>query len=275
MYCKELNKNFDTEKELFDELIKNKNTIINFKKSQILKSADKGLSITAKPLLKSNNATKNLNLDDDYYFIAVNSTNILDSHNDLHVKGIWNKTIKEQQGKVYLVADHKLELDKVLAKKEDVELKLIDVPFSAIGKSYEGETQVLVYKIKKDKLKNETIKEWLDSGDSIEASVRMQYVKIKFCLNSDDDDHKEYKKNYLTYSPLIANKNDFENEIKYFWAVTEAKNVMESSLVLFGSNSSTGVIQQENKTIEPSEDTHEKSEAEKSLQDRKQFLLTI
>ena len=41
-----------------------------------------------------------------YHYIAVNTTNILDSHGDLHVKGLWNKSVKDQQGKNYLVTDH-------------------------------------------------------------------------------------------------------------------------------------------------------------------------
>ncbi len=276
MYCKELGKKFKSEKELFNALIKNEKIITDAKKSQILKSADKGLSIKAKQVLKGLNTQtiKALNLDENYYYIAVNSTNILDSHSDLHVKGIWNKTVKEQQGKVYLVADHKLELNNVIAQKEDIEMLLMDVPFSAIGKAYEGETQVLVYKIAKDKIKKD-MQTWLDDYD-IQASVRMQYVKIVTCLNSDEKDHEKYKKNYDTYLPLIANKSDFKTFPNYFWAITEAKNVRESSLVLFGSNHATGIVQDDKEKQEPSEDTHNhKTEAEKSLQDRKQFLLNI
>ena len=74
----------------------------------------------------------------------------------------------------------------------------------------------------------------------------MQYVNIETAFKTNDKEYAKQKENYDMYFPLIANKEDFE-EIEYFWIVKEAKNVYESSLVLFGSNGATGLIQ-ENKT---------------------------
>ena len=276
IHCKELNKDFETKEELFKELRLYKSDIIALKKAQIIKSCDKGISITAKPLdhLKFNAQIKELSLgDDNYYYIAVNSTRILDSHLDLHLDGIWNKTTKEQQGKNYLVADHKLELDKTIAKKEYVEIFTATIPFSMIGKSYKGDTEVLIYKVRKDKVINKVAKEWIDSGDSIEASVRMQYTDIVFALNSDDKEDVREKKIYDELLPLIANKDDFDSEIMYFWGVKQAKNVLESSLVLFGSNSSTGQITIESDKQKPSEDTSETIEPSKDT--HKEFYLNM
>lgn len=246
--CKELNKSFESKELLFKDLQANKQEILDFKKAQILKSCDKDNATNFKPILlsKSLEQIKSFEVDNDYYYIAVNSTNILDSHSDLHVKGIWNKTVKEQQGKNYLVSDHKLEIDKVIAKSKDVEMFTAEVPFSTIGKEYDGTTEVLIYKVAKDKIINPLIKEWLDSGDEIQASVRMQYVSIDMALNSTDKRDVYEKKVYDEYIDKIANKSDFES-IDYFFVVKDAKNVRESSLVLFGSNGATGLIQ-ENKT---------------------------
>ena len=244
--CKELNKSFESKELLFKDLKANKTEILEFKKAQILKSCDKDNATNFKPILlsKSLEQIKSFEVDNDYYYIAVNSTNILDSHSDLHVKGIWNKTVKEQQGKNYLVSDHKLEIDKVIAKSKDVEMFTAEVPFSTIGKEYDGTTEVLIYKVAKDKIINPLIKEWLDSGDEIQASVRMQYVNIEMALNSTDKSDVYEKKVYDEYIDKIANKSDFE-EINYFFVVKDAKNVRESSLVLFGSNGATGLIQQD------------------------------
>ena len=121
-----------------------------------------------------------------------------------------------------------------------------EVPFSTIGKEYDGTTEVLIYKVHKDKIINPLIKEWLDSGDEIQASVRMQYVNIEMALNSNEKSDVYEKKIYDEYIDKIANKSDFK-EIDYFFVVKDAKNVRESSLVLFGSNGATGLIQ-ENKT---------------------------
>lgn len=236
-------KEYATKEELFKDLKDNQELLIDAKKSEIQKSCDKGESISCKTLdlLKFTDQLKGIKIDDNYYYIAVNSTKILDSHDDLHVDGIWKKSVKEIQGKNYLVADHELELMSVLARKEHIEIFTAKVPFSLIGKPYDGDTEVLIYKIAKVQIKNDVVKEWLDSGDSIEASVRMQYVTILLALDSNSPDDAIEKKNYDDYIDTIANKSDFEY-IPYFFVIKEAKNVKESSLVVFGSNSSTGQI---------------------------------
>jgi len=251
--CKELNKTFDNKIDLFKALKDNKEEILSFKMANTLKSCDKGASVKSKLInvTKHLETLKNIELNDDFYYIVVNTTKILDSHMDVHLNGIWSKTVQEQQGKNYLVADHKLEIDKVITRKEYVEMIVAEIPFRSIGKDYEGDTQALIYKIPKDKVINEAAKEWLNSGDEIEASVRMQYVKIELALNSDNVNDKLEKLNFDTYIKEIANKDEFE-EINYFFIVQEAKNVKESSLVVFGSNNATGTL--ENK-LEPSNDT--------------------
>tara|TARA_R110002074_G_scaffold93165_1_gene203572 strand:+ start:4148 stop:4942 length:795 start_codon:yes stop_codon:yes gene_type:complete len=257
--CKELGKSYETTKELFDALKEHKNDLISIKKKTIYKSCDKGLGLNYKPtLLKGADAIKG-ELDDDYYYIAVNTTNILDSHGDLHVKGIWNKSAKEQQGKNYLVADHDLKLKSVIASPKDIELMVMDIQFKSLGYDFDGETEALVNKIHKDKIKAE-YKEYLDN--EIQASVRMQYVKIDLALNSEEKEDEEEKKVFDANINNIANKENFEN-IDYFWVVSEAKNVNESSLVLFGSNSATGLLTEPlkdtQKNIEPSIDTQKRN----------------
>jgi len=138
--------------------------------------------ITLHLSLKFTDQLKGIKIDDNFYYIAVNSTKVLDSHEDLHLDGIWKKTIKEQQGKNYLVTDHDLEIKSVVVRKEHIEMFTAKVPFSLIGKPYEGDTEVLIYKVPKNQVKCETVKDWLNSGDSIEGSVRMQYVKFSLCL---------------------------------------------------------------------------------------------
>ncbi len=257
IYCKELNENFDDKKSLFEALIKNKDEIINLKKAQIQKSFEKGTGLPAKflDITRLAENTKGLDIDNDFYYVAVNSTRVLDSHEDLHLDGIWNKTVKEQQGKNYLVLDHKLEIYQTAVRKENIEMITAIIPFSMVGKSYEGDTEALIYKFPKTKIIHPTAKEWLESGDDIEASVRMQYVKMSLAMNFQEEGYENEYKAYQQYYPLIANKEEFE-EIDYFWAISEAKNVRESSLVLYGSNNATGNI----KTNEPPKGT-QKTEA--------------
>ncbi|MCP4984864.1 MAG: hypothetical protein GY928_02005 [Colwellia sp.] len=269
IHCKTLNKDFKTKTEMFEALKANKDEIIEFKKKQIQKSCEKGISVVAKAIdpSKFGELNKAFDIDDDFYYIAVNTTKILDSHEDLHINGIWDITVSAQQGKNYLVADHKLELDKVIAKKEHVEMFIAMIPFRIVGKDFKGNTQALIYKIRKDKVINKTAKEWLDSGDDIEASVRMQYVTILLAMDSDAKANETEKKNFDKYISQIANKDDFE-EILFFWAITEAKNVHESSLVIFGSNNATGQIVEldKNKQRAAEQALIEKEAAEQALQ---------
>ena len=250
MKLKDIHKSFSSDSELFKYLRENKTQLIEEKKSQILKSCEKGLGVKVKFLDvdKLESVTKDLDIDKEHYYIAVNTTKILDSHRDLHVNGIWNKTVKERQGQNYLVLDHELKASQTVVKKEHIEMFTVELPFSALGKSYEGNTEALIYKFRKDKVINSTAKEWLESGDDIEASVRMQYVKIELAIDSNLKEDKAEKAVYDKFISHVANKEDFE-EIKYFFVVKEAKNVSVSSLVLFGSNSATGQLQ-ENKIKE-------------------------
>ena len=261
---------FETKEELFKALKDNLSIIVDQKKGKVYESYKKGQSINMKAIDVSKfdiEQQKALKLDDNYYYVAFNSTRILDSHDDVHIDGIWKKTIQEKQFKNYVVTDHELEVLNTVVRKEYVEIFTAKVPFSVLGKSYQGNTEVLIYKFPKDKVMMPIIKEWLDSGDELQGSVRMKYIKFLFCLDSNNPEDAEFKANYDKYIDYIANKDDFEY-IPYFFAILEASNEKESSFVLYGSNQVTGMLEtqrsQEEKTeadtitsetIEPSVDT--------------------
>ena len=278
IYCKELNKEFESKSDLFKALVENESFIIDAKKSQVYKSFEKGLQVVSdqKTIEKAfNDSEKGIKFDSDYYYFVVNSANYLDSHNDMHVDGNWNKSVKDQNGKVYLVWHHDFsKTENIIAFPEDIEMITSKVAWSLLGKSYDGETYSLIYKVKKDKIVNENVSKWLKEGRKLQLSVRMQYIKLETAFNSDDEDYSKQTENYQKYYPLIANKNEFK-EIEYFFIVKEAKNVMESSLLPFGSNSATAEISQiENKTSadtitpetqEPSIDTQKQEELLKEL----------
>ena len=253
-------KEFATKEELFSELKSNLSLIEDQKKAKIYESYKKGQSVNMKCLDVSKfdiEQQKALKLDDNYYYIAFNSTRILDSHDDVHIDGIWKKTIQEKQFKNYVVTDHELEVLNTVVRKEYVEIFTAKVPFSILGKSYSGNTEILIYKFPKDKVQIPVVKDWLESGDELQGSVRMKYIKFLFCLDSNAPDDETFKSNYDKYLPYIANKDDFEY-IPYFFAILEASNEKESSFVLYGSNQATGQLQKENN--EPLQDTQQKEE---------------
>jgi len=264
-------KEFATKEAMFAEFRANIDDIISFKKAEIQKSCNKGTAITCKSLdlLKLSDQVKGLKIDDAYYYIAVNSTKVLDSHQDLHIDGLWAKSVKEQQGMNYLVADHELTIADTIVRKEHVEMLIVRMPFALLGMPYAGDTEVLVYKFPKDKVVHSKAKEWLESGDQIEASVRMQYVTILFAMDSNDPEDITLKKNYDDYLPSIANKDDFEY-IPWYFIIKEAKNVRESSLVIAGSNHVTGNIN--NTEPEKSTQTDPPSSSQKSKSFYSHFL---
>ena len=260
---------FQSKEEMFKALKDNEKQLISFKKSKIYKSKNKGQSVNnsfyTSDKIKSVN--KNLFTSDKHYYIVVNTTNVLDSHGDFHDKGLWNKSSKEQSGKNYLVDTHTMSIDSTIAKKEDIEIFVSELPASMFYSDKEGDIEGLIYKVSKDKIIHEKAKKWLESGDGIQASVSMEYVTVKLAINSLLKEHKEEKEIFDKYEKQMINRGDFK-ELTHFWVIKEAKNRGESSLVLFGSNPATGVTNDEpsegtQKSIEPSnEDIQEKERLE-------------
>ena len=248
IYCKELNKNFDNKKDLFKALAENESVIIDAKKSEIYKSYEKGLQVVSEQKLieKALNSEENkaIKFDSNYYYFVVNSANYLDSHKDVHLKGNWSKTVKEKQNKNYLIWHHDFsKAENIIAFPEDIEMFTANISWKLLGKNYEGETYCLIYKVAKDKIQNKTIKEWLELGKKLQLSVRMQYVKVLIAFKSDEKEYEEYNKNYNEIYPLIVNKSDFkEEDLLWVYGVKEANNVMESSILPYGSNDATAEI---------------------------------
>jgi hypothetical protein len=86
----------------------------------------------------------------------------------------------------------------------------------------------------------------------------MRYVKIDLAINSEEKYYADEKKVWDKYIDEVANRDEAEKQ-GYFWAVTEAKAI-EGSAVVIGSNQITPTLEVEEKNIEPSKDT-QKTEA--------------
>ena len=236
---------------MFKKLKANKQELIGLKKASIIKSD--GLKSETSKL--NDSTAKIINLDDDYSYHVINTTKYMDSHNDVHVDGIWNKSISEQQGKIYFVADHDLSIKSVIAYPKDVVMYLQELPFRVLGKDFDGNTQALIFKVAKDKIVLEAAKNIIENKIEIEHSIRMQYVKIDLAINETGEDYEEEKRLFDSTIGMIANKSD-AIEQGYFWVVSEAKISQEGSMVLRGSNDVTPIL--ENKTeIEPIEEVKE------------------
>jgi len=240
IHCLELNKSFATKQDMFKELAENSKDIINLKKVAVQKSADKG-QLSTFSLFKVTEETKSLlGLKEDYIYPVINTTKYMDSHGDVHMDGIWNKSLQEQKGQIYYVADHELKTTSVIAFPSDVNAFVKEVPWSFVGKEFEGNTQALIYEIPKSAIRLLAAKDIIEQKQPVQNSVRMQYVRIKLALDSTEKEHAEFKSNFDNYLDTIANK-EYAKEQGYFWIVDEAKISKEGSMVLFGSNDATPI----------------------------------
>lgn len=257
---------FETKDQLFDFLRANKKLLIA-EKHNSMKCAD------ALPCIEL------LTQDNDIYVskamgdvidmstvnkikvkVAINATNILDSHLDVHIPGIWKKNLQESKDRYHL-QEHKMTFDHVISDQVKAYTQLMT--FAQLGlPQYSGTTEVLIFDSEIEKSRNPYMTEQYAKGYVKQHSVGMMYVagKLFLCINSENKYDAEEKANWDKYYPMIANKEKAD-EYGFFWAVTEAKAI-EGSAVLYGSNFATPTLSTD---IEPSEDdtqTEEKQEPE-------------
>ena len=256
--CIELNKEFESREEMFKALKENETKIISLKKAAVKSS--EGVAFT---YYTKDDTTKSIEgLEKGFIYPVINTTNYLDSHGDVHFKGIWNKSAKEQQGNIFYLVNHSLEIGKVIAYPKDVQISVKEIKWSDIGKEYEGTTEALIFKTNVFDYSNKDAANVIAQKLPAENSVRMQYVKIKLAMNSTakgDEQNKAYYDNKINE---VANKEVAEEQ-GYFWGIEEAKISREGSMVLLGSNDATPIIYID----EADTKSLQEIEAEKSLHD--------
>jgi hypothetical protein len=266
------NKQFNSKEELFKALRENKNTLIAQKK-MITKQADAVIHYvqvenekgeTIKATYSDTSVINQLKAE-----LVINTTNLMDSHSDVHIKGIWNKSAKEQKN-LLLLQEHKMTFDHIISDNVDVSVK--EVKWSDLGYSYKGTTEALTFDVLIDKQRNPFMFDQYAKGYVKEHSVGMRYVKMELAINSDSKWDVEEKEIWDNYIDQVANKEQAEEQ-GFFWAVLEAK-IVEGSAVVKGSNFATPTINVEavkddtpTITTEPTEVTQEEQ--------LKQFLTKI
>lgn len=253
IFCKELNKSFKDKKDMFLVLKQSKEQLIAAKKA-VIKCSDPvlfnlGVAMPgAEVVAKEFGTPKEVNFG-DYVYPVINTINYLDSHKDVHVWGLWDKSAKDQNGKVYYIINHDLAIGKVISYPKEVDIMIKEIKWSELGRNYAGKTQALIFKAKLTDKSNDDAYKTIKGGEEIQNSIRMMYVRLAIAINSGSEDFKEEKRVWDKYSPDVVNKEALEDG--YFWAVLEAKIYLEGSAVLFGSNDVTPVMYEEPKIIQP------------------------
>lgn len=233
------NKKFETKEELFKALKENKAELIATKKMQT-KEADAFFYVVLNDVPQTANKSevnKEENVNQIKVEMVINTTNLMDSHSDVHLKGIWNKSAKEQKN-VYLLQEHKMTFDHIISDNVDVSVK--EYKWNDLGYNFKGTTEALTFKATIDKNRNPFMFEQYSKGYVKEHSVGMRYVKLELALNSKAKYDIEEKEVWDKYIDQVANKEQAEEQ-GFFWAVSEAK-IVEGSAVVKGSNFATPTI---------------------------------
>lgn len=281
---------FNTKELLFKHLRDNKSMLIISKKSElkhadifscVLKSEE---NVTG----KSNSDTSLLELDKMNISVAINTTNLMDSHNDVHIPNLWNKSLKEQKN-LYLLKEHKMSFESIIS--DNVKASAKTMSWAELGYSLNGNTQVLIFDAEVIKDRNTYMYDSYAKGYVKNHSVGMRYVKVEMAMNSMSPYDKEEKAVWDKYINQVANA-DLAEQKGYFFAVTEAK-IVEGSAVPLGSNYATPTISVGKETrqlsnnidaltteadeLTPEQKSQIASEEAKQLQEtrKKQYLLKL
>lgn len=255
MIIKELeNKTFVDTNEKIKWLVENKEKMISASKGTI-KHSD-CISVLMQKTTNNEDiikTDKGINKDELSATIIINTTNILDSHGDVHIEGIWDKSLAEKSNIMH-IQEHKKEFDKIIADGEDLNSYVKTYNWVDLGYNHPGTTQALVFESNVKKSRNEFMFNQYQKGYVKNHSVGMQYVNIELAVN--DKDYKEEYAVWLKHIDTLVNK-EYAESVGYFWAVTEAK-VFEGSAVPVGSNPVTPTlnIKEAKKEITANEDEY-------------------
>lgn len=264
---------FNTKRELFDFLIKNKSALIAEKKYQtkhgdvVITPSERFIDFGG----TGEEATKAIENPSEFtgnklkVSSVINTTKIMDSHFDVHLDNIWSKSAKEVKN-VYLLEEHKMSFRNIISDEVKVEVKI--KPWKDLGYDAEGTTQALVFHSILDKDRNEYMFEQYLKGRVKNHSVGMQYVSLSLAIN--DSKYKDEFAVWQKYVDKIINK-DMAEEVGYFWAVHEAK-IIEGSAVPLGSNKVTPTLAVEEKQHQENESEEEATQRMNKAKEQEKLM---
>jgi len=244
------NKQFGTRKEMFDFLFKNKKQLTAQKKA-VTKYAD---CVTMAPMIvheklfeteKADPPIEGILPDTLKVIVIINTTNFMDCHDDVHLPGLWAKSLAENKMMMH-VQEHEMEFEKIISDGKNLKAYTRTYTWEELGYKYSGVTEGLTFDSTIERKRNEFMLNQYKNGWVRNHSVGMRYVKLDMAIN--DEEYPNEFTAWNTYYPQIANK-ERADERGYFWYVLEAKCI-EGSAVPLGSNSATPTMTIEEMPIE-------------------------
>lgn len=250
-----------------EEILKNKQEAINIKKT-----AFKHSDVVNNHIIKEDNesVTKML-LDgeeqDNVVKVIANTYYWLDSHGDVHVKGCFTKSIKENQGKIFHFDNHEHSFNSKVGNVKSI--KEVNVNWSDLGVSKEGKTICIIGETELVEDYNCQVYDAYKNNEINQHSVGMQYVNLQIAVNQPQE--VEAYKLWNEIYPMLGNP-ETADKMGYFWVVKEAK-LKEYSCVLWqGSNSLTPTV----KDIDAVDNDTSKNEPSNDTQEQqKQFFINL
>ncbi len=187
---------------------------------------------------------------------VINTTNVIDNHMDLHLKDIWNKTVKDNPYTYHLKL-HKNEFEAVIsnhAKNYNERMNFKDLGIDADFEMTANINQFILDKRKQDFMYGQYV-----DGNVKQHSVGMMYVDLDIAFY-DEESQKEM--DFFNEMMKQCINPEVAEERGFVYIVREAKK-REGSAVVFGSNSITPTLWIKNyepqtstyKQVEPLNDT--------------------
>lgn len=264
-------------KDLLKFLVENKTVLISEKKSAI-KRAD-AISIpvdigkqyaidTEGKLVKLVSGTSKAPSGIETVLCVINTTNWYDSHGDVHIPGLWKRSLSNSKTQLHL-QEHEMTFTHIISDESKGYTE--KMTWKDLGYAFPGVTEALVFATPLTG-RNPYMEDQYRKGYVKNHSVGMRYVVIKLCVNEPEDEYfKEEYANWVQYAPQVVNIDEAEKQ-GYFWAVLEAQ-VIEGSAVPKGSNiitptlgfksaapaTTTQQVHPDNSTGKQEDETEEKS----------------
>lgn len=273
---------FDTVKELHDFLVTNKKQLKAQKAQSGIKRGD-GIPYTV-TLLTDKEGQKQVRDKaytseelEEFTVLSVqaviNTTGIMDSHDDVHIPGLWEKSIKENRNILH-AREHKTnDYAYIISDGEDLKVSTKYIDWTQLGYNYPGQTQALYFESTVKQERNPFMFEQYGKGWVKQHSVGMGYIwkELYLCIN--DEDYSTEYENWQKYIDFVVNREHAE-EKGFFWAVVEAK-CYEGSAVPRGSNDHTPTVAVEGQKTQQPEASTAKGQAEKSPDKKRKKLSSI
>lgn len=191
--------------------------------------------------------------------IVANTYNWLDSHDDVHLEGVFTRSIDHKGAENFPhLHDHIFQLDAKIG--ETISLQELAISWRQLGVKKSGSTIALVAVSEILKDYNEKIYGLYLKDKVDQHSVRMRYKKINLAVNDADEWPEEFKVWEEVY-PLLGNKKKADEQ-GFFFAVREAE-LFEYSGVLAGSNELTQTLKDQK--LNPLENTSEEESSKDTL----------